>query len=299
MPGADLIAWAEEIERLGFEILWYRDHVLWHSPVLDPFTILGAFAVRTSRIRLGPGVLLVPLRPPAVVAKAVASLDYLSSGRAVLGVGIGGEFPKEFDACGVPITERGRRMDEAIEVMKVLWTGAPATYKGAFYQVETAVMEPPPIQRPHPPIWVGGRSDAAVARAGKLGDGWLAHFVTPEGFSKRLEKAVEYWRRRGRSVESFRTGLVLYLRIAPTYEEARREATSYLEREYRQSFEHLVDKYCALGPVSECIATIDQYVQAGARHVTVIPACQPSMMMDQLRQVAAEIVPRYGQSSEC
>ena len=100
-------------------------------------------------------------------------------------------------------------------------------------------------------------------------------------------------------MESFRTGLVLYLRIAPTYEEARREATSYLEREYRQSFEHLVDKYCALGPVSECIATIDQYVQAGARHVTVIPACQPSMMMDQLRQVAAEIVPRYGQSSEC
>src|SRR5687767_1594160 len=101
-----LLDWAEEIERLGFDTIWYRDHVVWHSPVLEPFTVLGGMAARTSRVRLGPGVLLLPLRPPAVLAKAVATLDALSSGRVVLGVGVGGEFAKEFEACGVPRAER-------------------------------------------------------------------------------------------------------------------------------------------------------------------------------------------------
>src|SRR5947208_3189724 len=96
VSGATLLEWAELAERLGYETLWFRDHVVWHSPVLDPFTALGAIAGRTSRIRLGTGVLLLPLREPALVAKAVATLDVLSSGRAVLGVGVGGEFPKEF-----------------------------------------------------------------------------------------------------------------------------------------------------------------------------------------------------------
>lgn len=291
VPGPTLTKWAEETERLGFDTLWFRDHVLWHSPVLDPFTMLGAFAARTSRIRLGPGVLLVPLRSPVIVAKALASLDHLSSGRAILGVGVGGEFPKEFEACGIPLSERGRRADEAIEAMKALWTGA-TTYKGTFYGFEGAVMEPSPIQKPHPPIWVGGRSDAALVRAGRLGDGWLAYLVTPEGFRRRLDTALGQWEKRGKSGDDFGSGLFLYFRIAPSYEEAKGEAARYLATEYHQLFEHLVDRYCALGPASHCIGTIDRFVGAGVRHVTLIPACPPAMVIEQLEQFAAEISPR-------
>jgi probable F420-dependent oxidoreductase len=288
-----LIEWAQEIERLGFETLWVRDHLLWHSPVLDPFTVLGAIAARTSRIRLGPGVLLLPLRSPALVAKAVATLDFISGGRAVLGVGIGGEFPKEYEACGVPVRERGRRADEAIEAIRVLWSQRPATYRGKFYQFENVVMEPRPLQAPHPPIWVGGRSDAALQRAGRLGDGWLAYFVTPEQFRMSLEAALEHWLKRAYGERAFGTGLVTYIRIALTYEEAKREAVRYLSIEYRQPFEHLVDKYCALGPVPDCVATLSRFVDAGVRHLVLIPACPPSMAMDQLRQIAAEIIPHF------
>lgn len=298
VPGSTLIEWAQEIERLGFETLWVRDHVLWHSPVLDPFTVLGAMAARTSRIRLGPGVLLLPLRSPALIAKAVASLDFVSGGRAVVGVGIGGEFPKEYEACGVPIRERGHRADEAIEAIKALWSPGPATYKGKFYRFEGVVMEPRPLQEPHPPIWVGGRSDAALRRAGRLGDGWLAYFVTPERFRMSLDTALEHWQKWGKPEATFGSGLVIYIRVAPTYEEAKRDAVHYLATEYHQPFEHLVDKYCALGPVSDCVATLCRFVDAGVRHAVVIPTCASSMVMDQLRQVAAEIIPCFRPTHE-
>lgn len=297
VPGPMLVEWAQEIERLGFETLWCRDHVLWHSPVLDPFTVLGAMAASTSRIRLGPGVLLLPLRGPVLVAKAMASLDFVSGGRAVLGIGVGGEFPEEYAACGVALRERGRRADEAIEAIRALWSPGPATYKGKFYQFEQVVMEPHPVQAPHPPIWVGGRSDAALRRAGSLGDGWLAYFVTPERFQMSLDKVLEHWQKRGKAEAGFGAGLVMYIRVAPTYEEAKREAVRYLTTEYHQPFEDLVDKYCALGPASDCMATLSRFIDAGARHIALIPTCPPSVLVEQLRQIAAEIAPHFARGS--
>jgi probable F420-dependent oxidoreductase len=293
VSGPTLCQWAEDIERLGFDTLLFRDHVLWHSPVLDPFTALAAFAARTNRVRLGTGVLLLPLRHPTLVAKAIASLDFLSNGRAILGVGVGGEFRQEYDACGVAIRERGRRADEALRAIKELWVNSPATFRGTFYQFEAVVMEPRPLQLPHPPIWVGGRSEAALTRAGKLGDGWLAYFVTPERFRTSLEKAREHWQRRGLSAATFTAGLVLYFCVAPTYEAARQAAAHYLATEYNQPFAHLVDKYCALGPVSECIATIERFAEAGVQHVNLIPIGPPTVLIEQLQQLAADLLPRF------
>jgi probable F420-dependent oxidoreductase len=293
VPGPTLLDWGQEIERLGFDVLFFRDHVLWHSAVLDPFTVLGALAARTSRVRLGPGVLLLPLRNPVLVAKAVASLDFISGGRAILGVGIGGEFPKEFEACGVPVGERGRRADEGIEAIRTLWTCSPATYKGQFVRFEDVVMEPPPAQAPHPPIWVGGRSDAALRRAGRFGDGWFAYFVTPPQFREGLDKIARHLEARERSPSNFDAGLVIYFHVAPDREEAGRHTARYLSAEYRQSFAHLVERYCAIGPVAECAATIARFLEAGARHITLIPACPPEMAMEQLRRIATEVLPRF------
>jgi probable F420-dependent oxidoreductase len=292
VPGPSLLDWGVEIERLGFDVLFFRDHVLWHSPVLDPFTVLGALAARTSRIRLGPGVLLLPLRSPALVAKAIASLDFVSGGRAILGIGIGGEFPKEFEVCGVPLNERGRRADEGIEAIRTLWTRAPGTYKGQFVQFEDVTMEPRPLQVPHPPIWVGGRSDAALRRAGRLGDGWFAYFVTPQQFRDGLEKISRHRVAREPGGSTFEAGLVIYIHVAPSREEALRHTARYLSAEYRQSFTHLVERYCAMGPAGDCAAMIARFVEAGAGHITLIPACPPEMVIEQLRRIAAEILPQ-------
>ncbi|MBI2207712.1 MAG: LLM class flavin-dependent oxidoreductase [Candidatus Rokubacteria bacterium] len=289
VPVPTLVDCAVEAEALGYEYVWCRDHVLWHSPVLDPFTMLGAIAARTSRVKLGPGVLLVPLRSPARVAKAVATLDHLSAGRAVFGVGVGGEFPKEFEACGVPREGRGRRTDEALEAMRALWTTSPAAFKGEFFSFEDAVMEPRPLQDPHPPMWIGGRSDAALARAARFGAAWLAYFVTADGFARRLAQVNA---RRAPGMAPADGGLVLYVALAPTREAGRRTAREYLANEYHQSFDDLVERYCALGSPESCAETIGRYIDAGARHFTVIPACPPERYMEDVRAIAADVIPR-------
>jgi probable F420-dependent oxidoreductase len=290
--GSTLLTWAEEIEQLGFDALWFRDHVLWHSPVLDPFTVLGAIAGRTSRMRLGPGVLLLPLRNPLLVAKAVASLDFVSGGRAMLGVGVGGEFPKEYEACGVPMRERGRRADEGLDAIRALWTRSPAAHVGIVYRFADVVMEPRPVQRPHPPIWVGGRSDQALERAGRRGDGWLAYFTTPQGFRSRLDRALDHWGRREPRRDVFGAGLILYIRVAPTREDAERAAVEYLTREYRQPFDELAGRYCALGRPDQCAADLARFAEAGVRDFVLIPTCSPALLMDQLRAIAGDVIPR-------
>jgi probable F420-dependent oxidoreductase len=291
VPVPTLLDWAAELEALGLDAIWFRDHVLWHSPVLDPFVSLGALAARTSRVALGPGVLLLPLRSPAVVAKAIATLDQFSGGRALLGVGVGGEFPKEYEACGVPMAERGRRADEALGAIRALWTEERASFAGRTVRFTDAAMRFGPVQRPHPPIWVGGRSDAALARAGRLGDGWLAYFVTAEGFARRLAAARDRWRERG-EVGAFGAGLVIYFHAAVDRDEAHRAARWYLEAEYRQPFGELVDRYCALGPPGECAAAIAAFIEAGARHIVAIPAGPIDGYMDQMRRFAGEVIPR-------
>lgn len=293
VSGPVLCNWAEEIERLGFDVLFYRDHVLWHSPVLDPFTALGAFAARTTRIKIGTGVLLLPLRHPTLVAKAIATLDHFSNGRALLGVGLGGEFQPEYAACGISLRERGKRANEALQAIKALWTTSPASFNGRFFQLDGAVMQPRPLQQPHPPIWVGGRSDAALARAGRYGDSWFAYFVTPERFRTSLDIASAHWQKRDTPKTSFTGGIVLYFCLASSYEQAKQEAIRYLSTEYNQAFDRLVDKYCALGSVSECLATVERYVEAGVQHLNLIPICPPPAVMDHLRQLSAPLIARF------
>lgn len=152
-----LMAAARHAEQSGYDALWCGDHVMMYSPIIEAVTLLAAFAGVTERVKLGTGVYLLPLRHPVIVAKLFAGLDYVSGGRLVFGVGVGGEFPKEFEACGVPIGERGSRTNEGLEIVRRLWSGSSVTFEGHHYRFRDVVLAPPPIQRPHPPIWLGGR----------------------------------------------------------------------------------------------------------------------------------------------
>src|SRR5438552_2237292 len=132
-PNLDFLRVAERAEQLGYDMLWAGDHVVFHIPRLEVFTTLAAIAMRARRLRFGPGVLLLCLRNPVQVAQAVATLDHLSGGRFVLGVGVGGEHPKEFEASGVRVQERGARTDEALDIVRKLLTEAEIDHQGRFW----------------------------------------------------------------------------------------------------------------------------------------------------------------------
>src|SRR3989338_1597807 len=182
------MALAERVEAVGFDSVWCGDHIVFNIPLYESLTLLSFYAAHTRRIRVGTCVYLLALRNPTVVAKITATLDALSGGRLIFGVGVGGEIPKEFEACGIHHTERGARVNEGIEVLRTLWTQAPASFSGRFVKFEGVSIDPKPAQPGGPPIWIGGRSDAALQRAGRLGDGWGSFVVPAERYPPRGEK---------------------------------------------------------------------------------------------------------------
>ena len=165
-PGRDGAAFlwtlCDMLERSDVDSIWLSDRLSSPAPVPEVMTTLAAIAARTTRLKFGPSVVVLPYRTPVVAAKEMATVDWLSQGRLFPAVGVGVELPREFDASGVPFAERGRRTDEAIRVMRLLWTQDEVTFQGDFYKLDRVSIFPKPWQTP-PPIWIGGKSEAAHA----------------------------------------------------------------------------------------------------------------------------------------
>ncbi len=287
----DARALVAQAERLGFESLWVGDHVAFTTPILDPLLQLAQASAFSQRLTFGTAVYLLPLRHPTLVAKQIATLDHLTEGRLIFGAGVGGEFPNEFAACGVPVTERGARMTEAIEVLRKLWTGEAVSHDGPFYAFPEVRLEPAPRQAGGPPLWCGGRSDAALGRAGRLGDGWISYVVTPDMYRAAMDKIAAAARGAGRAVDRFGTGHLLFLRIDDTYEAALDVAAAALSIRYAMDFRKAAEKYAALGRAEDIAAAIEAFHQAGMRHV-VLDFIGPYEERDrQIERFAAEVRP--------
>lgn len=193
---------ARGIEDIGYDEIDLLEHVTVGLPapgrtnvgkaepdVLEPLVSLAAIAAVTSRIGIGTEVLVLPQRQPTLVAKQVSTLDVLSGGRVRLGIGVGWQ-ESEYDSLGVPFKERGRRMDEGIQLLRAYWTKESITFQGTYYQAEAMGMDPKPVQSGGPPLWIGGDSDAALRRVGRLGDGWMALMdsdVTADSAGEKME----------------------------------------------------------------------------------------------------------------
>ena len=156
-------ALAQQIEGLGFDILGCGEHVSFHGDSANGFISLSVAAGVTNHIRLMSAITLVPLYPAALLAKLGAALDVASGGRYTMGVGVGGEFPPEFEACGVPVRQRGSRTDDALEVLTRVWSEADVTYEGRYTTLKNFSLKPLPVQKPRPPIYVSGRSESGDA----------------------------------------------------------------------------------------------------------------------------------------
>ena len=280
------------VDRCGYDSMWVGDHVAFTIAIFDPLMQLAQAAVLSRRLVFGTDVYLLPLRHPTPVAKQVSTLDHLTEGRFIFGVGVGGEFPKEYEACGVPLNERGARLSESLTVMRKLWTGEPVSHAGKFFNFEGVKMQPPPRQPGGPPIWCGGRADPALRRIGRMTDGWMSYVVTPDMYRQGLEKIATAASEAARTFDrGFGTAHLLFTRIDDTYEKALEAATISLSQRYAMDFRKAAQRYCALGTPQDVVETIFKFQQAGVRHL-ILDFVGPYEERDQqIERFAAEAMP--------
>ena len=289
----DVARSSRQIEALGFDILGCGEHVSFHVDTANGLVSLAVAAGATTHIRLMSTITLVPLYPAALLAKMGAALDVASGGRFTLGVGVGGEFANEFEACGIPVKQRGSRTDDALEVITRAWTTTDVTYDGRYTKLENFSLKPLPIQKPRPPIWVSGRSDAAMRRAAKYADGWLPYMYTPEQLAKSIAAIRARGEDQGRDMANFKFGLYIFSAVHEDNDRAQSFAVDRLSKQYSQDFSKLVPKYALAGDPKSCRARLSEYIEAGASTIFMSSACPDDYVDTNLEMMAAEVIPAF------
>jgi probable F420-dependent oxidoreductase len=268
----DVPTQARQAERLGFDQLACGEHLFFHSPHPNAFVLLAAAAGATERIRLLTALTILPVYPAVLAAKLAATLDVVSAGRLDLGIGIGGEYPPEFEAAGVPVAERGARTTEALEVLTRLFAGERLEFDGYFTRVPGLALDPLPVQRPAPPVWMGGRKPAAMRRAARFSDVWLPYMFTPEQLAKSLREVRETAERAGRDPEQIRGAIFCWGAVGEESGWARQLAIDTVSRTYDQDFTPLADRYLLSGTPDQVRARLREYSDAGAQTLVFAPA---------------------------
>ncbi len=310
-----LCSFGERAEQLGFECLWVVDHLLIARPSYlssfhDPLVVLSALASRTTRIRLGTAILVLPLRPAAIVAKEFATLDSLSNGRLEFGVGVGWH-EAEFTSVGVPISERGRRTDEYLEVLRRLWTGDSVSFQGKFLSFEDIQILPRPAQRPHPPIWIAGGSVLppvfsadrgyayrqfrggepsyeAVYRRIARSDGWMATaMATPELMRQDWAEVCRYAAEYGRDPKKIRRAQTSMMMVTDDVEGAKAifgRFTGKALDEWAMKATYLI------GSADQIAERIAERAEIGIDHMILTPV---TFDVDQLDVWASKVLSRF------
>ena len=286
----DIPAQARRIEEAGYDFVHCGEHVQGRNDVFNSFVALSAAGAATERLGLMSTVVLLPLYPAALAAKLGAAVDIASGGRYCMGVGVGGELPGEFDACGVPLSERGARTDEAIEVIRHLWRDDEVTFEGRFNRFSHLSIRPRPVTTPHPAIWVAGRRRAAMRRAARLGDGWLPYMYSPEMLAESLTEIATLCESFGRT-ERPAAGIWLPLCCHRDRVQAQRWVTDALSRRYRQDFTLLAPRYAVFGTEEDCRQRVQEYLDAGATTVALV-AMGPDDQLADTMEAFSQLLPR-------
>ncbi|MHB1962418.1 MAG: LLM class flavin-dependent oxidoreductase [Acidimicrobiales bacterium] len=278
------------LEQLGADALWVGGHVASPNPSPEAMVALAQLVASTSRAVVGTAILLLPLYHPVLVAKQVADLDRASGGRVALGIGVGGEYPAEFAALGVPLAGRGRRTDEAVGLLRRLWTGQEVSHTGAEFSVPPVRVHPAPLQDGGPPVVVAGRQEPAMRRAGRLGDGWMPYLYSPGRYDRSVARIRQHAADAGRDLAGFGWCLFVPFAVDRDGARARRTAAEFLGGTYRQDFTELVPRVTAAGTTEEVTARLVEYVAAGARHLVLL-ACDRRQAVAQAALVLGEVLP--------
>ncbi len=302
-------AWLAAAEQLPIESLWQGGHILPARPTGEAITRLSLLTAWTERVRVGTAILLLPLYHPVIVAKQLADLDAWSGGRVSVGLGVGGEFREEFDAVAVPVAERGARTNEAMAVLRALWSGEPVTHHGRFFDLDEARLRPvvpPPPGGPGaaagtgaervghiggPPLLVSGRKTPAMRRAARLGDGWMPYLMSPQAYAESVRTIRQEAERAGRDLEGFEWMLYLYCSVRADGDRARDDVATFLGGAYGDKPGAMVDRIAPSGTPDQVAVRLQEYVDAGVRHFVVSPAA-PADTFEVVRLAAQEVQPQ-------
>ena len=294
MPDArGLVDYGVKVERLGYDSIWVWDHMLLgvepNFPIVDSLTVLTAIAAKTERIRLGTGILILPLRNPVILAKQLSSMDQLSEGRMIMGLA-SGWYKREFDACGIPYDKRGKLMDENLEIMNRLFTEEKVSGRYMRHEISSAVMYPKPRQKPRMPILIGGYVDKVLHRAGTAGDGWLTYFYRPDAFKKSWDKIRAFAREGGKDPDTLLNAAQLPIVVGPSRAAIEAEMMDWLNKEWDFPAHSDCSRDSAIiGTVEECVAQLREHLAVGVQKIIFVPY---KYRMDQVETIAREIIPR-------
>ena len=269
--------------------IWLSDHIVTRNPCLDITCLFAMIAARTRRVKMGPSVLTLPTRHPVQVAKTYATLDYLSGGRMVMAVGSGGD-PRDLHASGVPIEERGKRLDEGIEILRKLWTESHVTHHGRFYQFDDVTIEPKPPNGSLD-IWIGGKSDAILKRTARLGDGWFPALTSPDEFKRDMDKLIDYGTERGRTMNPREAGVLLFTYVTDDRERARQVLAPFVKALPMPPEEAAAR--CVVGSAAECVEKLHRFVDAGCVKFVLRPSCPPAEVLPQIEMYGNQILTHF------
>jgi probable F420-dependent oxidoreductase len=283
---------ARAAEDAGYDGVAVGEHLFFHGPHPNGLIALAAAAGATSRIRLLSALTVLPLYPAALAAKLATTLDQVSGGRFDMGVGVGGEYPAEFVAAGVEVAQRGPRTDEALELLRALWSGGPVDFDGRFTRVPGLTLAPGPVQPGGPPLWLGGRRPAAVRRAGRYADVWMPYMYTPEQFARSLAEVRAAAEETGRDPAAIRGAVFCWGNVDPDAERARREAVAGVSAVYQQDFEPLADRYLLHGDPDRVVARAREYADAGAETLVFSPVGEGARRREVVDLFTSAVLPR-------
>ncbi len=280
-----------EAEALGYDSLWVQEKIVGDFSMLEPVSLLCYTAALTSKLRLGTAVLLTVLRNPVQLAKSLSTLDQMSHGRLMVGVGIGfgirRHVPLEESIFGYSGERRVRRFTEGLQVMKALWTEPLASFEGTFWKFKDVPMEPKPFQKPHPPVWFGAHREPALRRAVKYGEGWMgAGSSSTADFIKESALIRRFLDEAGRDPASFAISKRVYLAVDGNRERAERRLREWFAVRYKNA--DLASRVAIWGSVAECTEKLLEIVRAGAKHLVLNPVFD---QMEHLELLAKEITP--------
>jgi probable F420-dependent oxidoreductase len=297
-----LAEFARRIEELGYDRVAIGEHVQDGNPprpTLLALPLMAAAAGATKRIRVMTGIVIAPLYHPVLLAKMVATVDHVSNGRLDFGIGLSGQRGTriEYDILGVAVETRGRRANEMLEVMRRLWTEEHVTHMGELFQFEDATLLPQPAQKPYPPIWVAGRSEAAMKRAGTLGDGWFPYLFTVRRLKESNEAVRTYGLAAGRDMSRYHFGVAQPTAIADDPKEALALAVENVGQRYvtpQRSAEDIARGLCITGTAKDCVKAIEDRVDAGVRDfVFTFLARDERGVREQMEVVARQVLPNF------
>jgi probable F420-dependent oxidoreductase len=279
--------YAVQAEAAGFDDLWTIEQITGRYPVLESISLLAYLSAITTRIRLGTAVLVTNLRNPIQLAKELSSVDHLSGGRITVGVGLGGN-TRIYPAYGLTEDRRVARFVEGIEVMKALWTEPAATLAGDFFRLEGVGMEPKPLQKPHPPLWFGARTEAAQRRAIKHGDGWMGAGSTDlTEFYAELARMQSLLAEAGRDASTFPLSKRVYISIDDDEAKARRSIEAMMSDFYGIR-DPKADSWAVYGSIGRIVETLHRMRDAGLTHLMLHSA---PVDMRHLELIATQIAP--------